>query len=645
MYLELQPKLSLEHLFGVFHQDSAMISILRGKDHIYEYVNVAYQNLVMERELLGYPFREVFPELAEQGFIEILDYVYTTGNAFSTNGMPAQINNEERFFDLLHYPIKLSDNQIYGIYVQAKDVTKKMLNKRRLRESEENWRKLANYVPSFTWKANTEGEIIFVSEKWRAYSGLGNAELTDDEYFQCIHPMDRFHAKIKWGEAIKNRSFLENEIRCQRFDGTYRWFLMRAEPMVDQSGRVSSWFGSLIDIDERKAAEVEKQKSEAKEKQLFISSEIQRQMLENLFNLIPAMICTFKGPDHKLEFINPAVEKFFGHRQLLGKSAKDALPEVLEQGLIRHLDKIFKTGKSFVGKEIPYAFAKDYSLEPEIFYFNCSFYAMYDEMKNINGILVFACDATEHVKTREMLALKNEHLVRINNDLDNFIYTASHDLRAPVFNLEGLINSLKISLSDEVKKNDEFNSIMKYVSTSIDRFKNTLQELSDISKVQNDIEEVIDYTYLEEVMEEIRFLYRDVIKASEASIEIHWDLKASFSFSRKNFRSIIINLVSNALKYRKPNQKTVIVLTGQKNKNYLLLSVKDNGLGIPKVHLGKVFTMFKRFHDHVEGTGVGLYIVKRMMENSNGKIEVESIEGEGANFKLYFKLINQIDLF
>lgn len=645
MYLELQPKLSLDHLLGVFNQDSAMICIVRGKGHIYEYVNTAYQNLVAERELIGCPVREVFPELAEQGFVEIMDYVYLTGNSFTTNGMPFNIYNEERYFDLLYYPIKLSDGQIYGTYVRAKEVTKKVLYKRRLRESEESWRKLANFVPSYNWKANAYGELTFVSEKWRTYCGFGNGELTEDEYRQSIHPMDHFHSKIKWQEAIKNKTALEMEMRCRRFDGIYRWFLVKAEPMLDQTGKITSWFGSLFDIHERKIAEVEKQESQAKEKQLFISSETQRQMLENLFNMIPAMICTLKGNDHTFEFINPAVEKFFGSRQLLGKLVKDALPEVLDQGLIRYLDRIYKTGKPFIGKEIPYAFTKDYGLEPEIFYFNCSFYAMHDEKSKINGILIFASDVTEQVQTREKLALKNEHLVKINNDLDNFIYTASHDLRAPVFNIEGLMNSLKISLSDEIKRNDEFNSIMKYVSTSIDRFKNTLQELTDISKVQNDIEEVIDFTYLEEVMEEIRLLYRDAIKASDASIEIQWDIKASFPFLRKNFRSIIINLVSNALKYRRPNQKTKIVLTCERNKNYLLLSIKDNGLGIPKIHLGKVFTMFKRFHDHVEGTGVGLYIVKRMMENSGGKIEVDSCEGEGTNFKLYFKLTNQIDLF
>lgn len=81
-----------------------------------------------------------------------------------------------------------------------------------------------------------------------------------------------------------------------------------------------------------------------------------------------------------------------------------------------------------------------------------------------------------------------------------------------------------------------------------------------------------------------------------------------------------------------------IKIKTEKVKDYLLLIIKDNGLGIDPSNQSKVFKMFKRFHNHVEGTGIGLYIVKRILDNAGGKIEVESEEGKGTTFKVYFKI-------
>jgi signal transduction histidine kinase len=108
-------------------------------------------------------------------------------------------------------------------------------------------------------------------------------------------------------------------------------------------------------------------------------------------------------------------------------------------------------------------------------------------------------------------------------------------------------------------------------------------------------------------------------------------------FSKKNFRSVLFNLISNALKFKSPDQDSVINIQTNLEGPYILLSVKDNGLGIPERQHPQLFSMFKRFHDHVEGTGVGLYMVKRIVENAGGKIEVESKEGAGTEFKLFLK--------
>jgi signal transduction histidine kinase len=128
-----------------------------------------------------------------------------------------------------------------------------------------------------------------------------------------------------------------------------------------------------------------------------------------------------------------------------------------------------------------------------------------------------------------------------------------------------------------------------------------------------------------------------MIDHSNARIKLDFENNASIKFSRKNFRSIIYNLISNAVKYRSPERTPEIHIQIKKLEGYNLLRVKDNGLGFNLHQKEKMFTMFKRFHDHVEGTGVGLYIVKRIIDNAGGRIEVESKEGEGTEFRIYFR--------
>jgi signal transduction histidine kinase len=104
-------------------------------------------------------------------------------------------------------------------------------------------------------------------------------------------------------------------------------------------------------------------------------------------------------------------------------------------------------------------------------------------------------------------------------------------------------------------------------------------------------------------------------------------------------RSILYNLLSNGLKYRSPHRQPEIRISAKKAEgDYLLLSVQDNGLGIKGKHKEQVFSMFKRLHNHADGTGVGLYIVKRIVENAGGTVEVESEVDKGLEFRLYLPL-------
>lgn len=239
-------------------------------------------------------------------------------------------------------------------------------------------------------------------------------------------------------------------------------------------------------------------------------------------------------------------------------------------------------------------------------------------------------------RQHEALEQKNAELQKINDDLENFIYTASHDLRSPITNIEAMLKVLRKRILDSNCLTPETEEVIKRITASVHRLTHTIEDLTEIRRLEqkeNEYEEVLS----------IKEIYEDIM----ADITYSSNLKPCFvkadfkvnelKFSKKNFKSILYNLLSNSIKYQSPERECVIEIDTILEDPYVILSVKDNGLGISERHQQQLYTMFKRFHDHVEGSGIGLFMVKRIIENAGGKIEVKSQEGSGTEFKLYFK--------
>ena len=135
----------------------------------------------------------------------------------------------------------------------------------------------------------------------------------------------------------------------------------------------------------------------------------------------------------------------------------------------------------------------------------------------------------------------------------------------------------------------------------------------------------------------ITFSFQSLADEKDIRLEIHSDIDSRLmDFDRDKLEKIMYNLLSNAIKYRSDERPLKVKISTKKSDKHIILSVEDNGLGMSKYHQKKLFSMFKRFHTHVDGTGIGLYIVKRIIENKKGKIEVESEEGKGTTFRIYF---------
>lgn len=258
-----------------------------------------------------------------------------------------------------------------------------------------------------------------------------------------------------------------------------------------------------------------------------------------------------------------------------------------------------------------------------------------EQLANSNQELL---DANQEISSQMMeLSDTNHRLKQINTDLDNFVYTASHDLKAPIANLEGLMKVLVRHLPREIMQEEMVEKTLGLMNQSIDRFRNTILELTDIAKLQKEVED-ISLVPLRSVIEEVLLDLQHSIEESGAEIELHVPEDLQLQFSYKHLNSVVYNLLSNALKYRSPERRPEVWISGRQDGNFTRLEVKDNGLGMKEKNREKIFQMFTRLHTHVEGSGVGLYLVKRIADNAGGRLEVESEEGKGSAFTLYLPL-------
>lgn len=278
----------------------------------------------------------------------------------------------------------------------------------------------------------------------------------------------------------------------------------------------------------------------------------------------------------------------------------------------------------------------------ELYKKNVQLKAQEQKLIAINNELEHKVQERTDELTRKNLELeaKNLELERINNDLDNFIYTASHDLKAPMANLEALVNVLNTKLEGKLEDKEE--KLFNMIGMSIEKFNNTIRDLTRITMVQKELEDHKEQINFQELVADIKVDIAHLVNESGVTFFEYYDVK-EIVYARKNLRSILHNLITNAIKYRSPERQVEVKIQTYCRHQVIVLSVSDNGLGLSEEHQAKMFSMFKRFHSHVEGSGIGLYIIKKIVENNGGKIEMESEKGKGTTFKVIFGQQAQTD--
>jgi len=234
-------------------------------------------------------------------------------------------------------------------------------------------------------------------------------------------------------------------------------------------------------------------------------------------------------------------------------------------------------------------------------------------------------------RAERTLRKQNEELIKINQELDSFVYSVSHNLRAPLMSVLGLINLVQLENKSGNRNLDGYFEMMQH---SIHKLDDTLKEILDYSRNARSALSITEVDIKKMILDSFeRLKYMEGSENVRKAVEVSDDIR--FQTDAYRLSVIINNIVSNALKYRDAQkQDSYLVVKADLSDAGLTLTFHDNGIGISDDYLRKIFDMFFRATERSEGAGLGLYIVKETVEKLQGKIDVESSVGEGTTFKV-----------
>jgi signal transduction histidine kinase len=641
----------------ILGQVPAAIATLSGPEHRFSFFNDQYQALAGGRAELGQAAAQSLPEVINQGFIDLLDSVYRTGQTHIGLETPIQLATaatrqpEQRYLDFSYQRLTSSDAQPQGILAFVVDVTATVRARqqaetlqaamlavaRRQKQEQENVYQLFEQAPAVICLLrepehrieyfNPAYQALFPGQKLRGRT-LAQAQPEATALvalFDAIYQSGQRQVRREVAVQVPPAGELA---RTRYFDFTYQAY--REQEHIAGV----SIFG--FDVTERVLARQQRDAQQAE--------------LQHIFEQAPVAIAIMRGPSLVVELANSAVAAIWGRppAEVLGRPYFGAVPDTAGQGFEEILLDVLRTGQPFFINEAPVHLDRAHTGQPALAYVNFVFQPLFDDDQPhlATGLIAIGTEVTEQVLARQQvqtlndelrvsnitLATTNQLLTRTNTDLDTFVYTASHDLKAPITNIEGLLTALLETLPADAQTQPVVQHILALMRDSVARFQQTLVHLTDISKLQQvnaAPAEVVDVAAL---VEAVRLDLAPTLQAAQAALNVRVAPGLLVQFAPKNLRSIVYNLLSNAVKYHAPDRQPQVQVRCYRQHHQVLLEVQDNGLGLSQIQQTQLFGMFRRLHTHVEGSGVGLYMVKRLVENAGGTIAVNSRLGVGSTF-------------
>lgn len=486
------------------------------------------------------------------------------------------------------------------------DITQNKLADTRIKTSEtflEESQRLAK-IGGFDWDL-VLNKLNMTRELYNILNISGEDNFSLEYFYSRVFQQDLAKVKAAVNGSVKNgRPFIE-EFRYKEKNGN--WKILWAHSRVERKGeKTSRIIGTIQDVSDKKE----------KEKELKTQTLLIRSILDHL----PVIIL---GVD-KSGVINRLLGQT-GLRRLgmvenekVGKSIKDLFPCALPQ-----------LGKVFQGETVN--FYQELNLQGRKFHFLCFFF--YDPDRELAiGFSIDISAQKEAEAVFQEISAKNKELERVNKLMDMFVYAVAHDLKNPINNLEMLQ-----SLMNEAKEPKEQQNYKEAFQKSIKRLKQTIAGLLEIIGLENSRKSFSQEVDFSDILDNVQVDMQPLLEEKKGKIEVFFH-EPKILYNQAFLTSIIKNLLSNAIKYSHPRKPVYIKFETERRGTFILLTIKDNGTGMDLQQIGEnIFKPFKRFNRQVEGTGVGLHLVKSMVEKNGGYIEVESKVGEGTCFYCYLK--------
>ena len=339
--------------------------------------------------------------------------------------------------------------------------------------------------------------------------------------------------------------------------------------------------------------------------------------LENYFRntIIPQL---FIDGELKLQkFTPPAMKQFNLKSSDVGRPITDIKDNFRFPSIVDNIEQVIKNSE-ILEKEIQTTDLRWYQM-------NIIPYVKMRDNKT-DGVIITFVEITMRIKDLN----EQEKLIA---DHEILLDTISHDIKNPLANLVLAIEMFKgISPNDE----KEFISLLKIVDDALTKMHKLIKELTDVRKDEYKYKAGEELLSFEHILEDVRLTLSDNIITAKAIIKSEINF-SEITFSKRKLRTIIFNLINNAIKFKAKDRPPIIIVTTYKENDFIVISVKDNGIGINESKFDSIFSKYYRLENDIEGSGIGLYLVKEIVNNAGGKILVKSQLGEGTEFQVYLK--------
>ncbi|RYJ40708.1 Multi-sensor signal transduction histidine kinase [Flavobacterium anhuiense] len=489
-----------------------------------------------------------------------------------------------------------------------------------IKESNEKYDIVAKATSDTIWDWKIQEDSINWNKGIEGVFGYDPAEVgkTSKWWFDKIHPEDSIRMSIKLYSFIEQKTEKwQDQYRFRCADGSYKYVLDRGFLLKDENGRAIRMIGAIQDIT--------KQKEE--EQRLKLLETVITQSKDSIL-ITEANSSERKIP--KIVYVNPAFSQMSGYQsnEIIGKSPNIFKGPKSDSDELKKLLKAIKNEEECLIETITYTKSK------EEYWVRFSMIPIFNNEGVISHWISIQRDITDEKK----LETEKEHLIREltqnNKDLKQFSYITSHNLRAPLSNLIGLLNLIE----DIPIENEELEEILAGFTKSTHLLNETINDLVKVIIIKDNPSMQKEEVSLKEVFENVFSQLSFQIELHKPIIKLKFDKVPELITNKAYIESILLNLLTNSIKYKSENRKLKISIIAEQIEQRTILTFKDNGIGIDlERNRDKVFGLYQRFHNYPDSKGLGLYLVKSQVETMGGTISIDSEVNKGTTFTITFK--------